>query len=237
MSRLFILPAFIIAGLLFSPDNVRAEDADNTEVTISLPEEVHGSGVFIAVKAVTNGKEVKWVNFDGGLDIFPADLLKDSKTIVVGARKDGVYRLGAYTALGDKPSDMAFTKVIVGDGKPEPDPNPNPPQDSLKEKVEGWFDTVPTPSKVEIGNIAEAIRGVGDNPQKFKTLDEIKSGLGAVLGQTIKDVNGWRKFGSSMMEYTNSLEKSGEIKTPEDFAEVLVKIASTMSIIKFEGEL
>lgn len=204
------------------------EEPTPEEVFIELPEEVQGSGIFIAVKANTNGKEVKWVKFDEGLDVFPSDLLKDSKTIVVGARKDGVYRLGAYTALGDQPSDIAFTRVIVGDGKPDPPKEPEPPADDFADTVRKWLDTVPTSAKGEAKAIAQALKEISNSADKFDTLDEIKSGLGAVLVQTIKDAPAWRSFGQSMMAYTSSLEQAGDIKTPADFAFVLGKIAEEL---------
>lgn len=94
--------------------------------TIELPARVSGQpGSFISVPAKTDSKAVKWVSIDKGLNIFPVDLLKDSKTLVVTSQTTGVYRLFAYVGNEFGPSDPAFTSVVIGD---EPNPvNPTPP--------------------------------------------------------------------------------------------------------------
>jgi len=97
--------------------------------TIELPAKVSGQpGAFISVPAKTESKAVKWVSIDKGLNIFPVDLLKDSKTLVVTSQIQGVYRLFAYVGDGFGPSDPAFTSVVIGD-EPAPAPPVNPDSD------------------------------------------------------------------------------------------------------------
>ena len=97
--------------------------------TIELPAKVSGQpGAFISVPAKTESKLVKWVSIDKGLNIFPVDLLKDSKTLVVTSQIQGVYRLFAYVGDGFGPSDPAFTSVVIGD-EPAPAPPVNPDND------------------------------------------------------------------------------------------------------------
>lgn len=96
---------------------------------LDMPEQVKGeAGDFITVEAKTAGKVVRWVAIDPGLKLFPTHLLKDTKTAVVsGAR--GRYRLLAYTAAGDEPSEPRVTTVVIGDApdvKPRPDDPPKP---------------------------------------------------------------------------------------------------------------
>lgn len=94
--------------------------------TVELPLKVSGQpGAFIKVPAKTDSKFVKWVSIDKGLNIFPVDLLKDSKTLVVTSQITGVYRLFAYVGDVNGPSDPAFTSVVIGD-EPAPIP-PAPP--------------------------------------------------------------------------------------------------------------
>lgn len=102
--------------------------------TIELPARVSGQpGSFISVPAKTDSKAVKWVSIDKGLNIFPVDLLKDSKTLVVTSQTTGVYRLFAYVGNEFGPSDPAFTSVVIGD---EPDPvNPNPPVNPEEDNI------------------------------------------------------------------------------------------------------
>lgn len=94
---------------------------------IKLPAEVRGEvGAFVRVPADTPGKEVRWFPADKGLNVFPSDLLKDSRTAVVTAPAAGRFRLIAYTAAGDVPSLPAECIVIVGEAPPVP-PGPVPP--------------------------------------------------------------------------------------------------------------
>lgn len=100
--------------------------------TISIPAEIKATvGEFIEVPAKTNGVEVKWAVLNQqGLNLFPMDLLKDSKTAVAVANTDGVYYLHAWTALNNIPSDLVTCKITIGT-PPAPipvPPGPNPPQ-------------------------------------------------------------------------------------------------------------
>lgn len=107
-----------VALLLFLASTASAQ-------RLTLPAEVKGDpGAFLSVPATTDGKVVRWVALDAGLNIFPVELLKDSKTAVVTAPK-GRYRLLAYTALGDVPSAPAICTVIIGEAPPVP-PGPGP---------------------------------------------------------------------------------------------------------------
>lgn len=111
-------------------------------VDLKLPDKVTGEpGEFIRVPATTSGKVVKWVVLDKGLNLFPVDLLKDSKTAVVTAKEKGTYRLMAYTALADDASDPAITKVVVGgeDVKPPPPPDVS----ALGKVLKAAYDTAP----------------------------------------------------------------------------------------------
>lgn len=97
---------------------------------LKLPSEVKGPvGAFITVKAETNGKTVKWTAIDPGLNLFPTDLLKDTRTAVVSAAAPGRYRVLAVTAAGDEPSDIQICTVLIGEtpNPPIPPGPPNPP--------------------------------------------------------------------------------------------------------------
>jgi hypothetical protein len=95
--------------------------------TIALPAEVKGDiGTFIKIDAETNGKEVRWFAATTGLNVFPAELLKNSRSTVVTATAAGSYKLIAYTAVADVPSEPATCLVIVGTPPPGPNPPPGP---------------------------------------------------------------------------------------------------------------
>lgn len=94
---------------------------------LKLPDAVSGDpGDFITVKADTTGKTVKWLSLDKGLKVFPIELLKDTKTLVVVGSVPGQYRLLAYTAAGDEASAPAVCTVTIN-GPPAPPPPPVPP--------------------------------------------------------------------------------------------------------------
>lgn len=105
----------------------RIQAQTKTAVELSLPKEVAGDpGEFITIKATTNGKYVRWMVIDSGLNLFPVELLADSKVAVVTARNKGRYRLLAVTALADEVSSPVITTVVIGEVPPTP-PGPTPP--------------------------------------------------------------------------------------------------------------
>jgi hypothetical protein len=88
-----------------------------------LPAEVKGEiGDFIVVRADTDSPVVRWRAITPGLKVFPGDLLTDKKCLVVSAAKEGRYRVMAWCAKGDIPSEAVDCIVVVG-----PDSNPGPP--------------------------------------------------------------------------------------------------------------
>ena len=115
-----------------------------TTPTISIPKEIQGVvGQFIEIPATTNGSTVKWAVLNQqGLNLFPMDLLKDTKTAVAVANADGIYYLHAWTALNDIPSDLSTCKITIGNPPTPvpPTPTPVPPTPT----------PVPTPTKISV---------------------------------------------------------------------------------------
>lgn len=94
---------------------------------VKLPPEVKAEPGMILVKAETDCSTVAWWAPDGGLQVIPADLLKNTMTAVCFAIKPGRYRLVAMVAKEGKPA-YAVTTVIVGEVPPiPPGPEPEPP--------------------------------------------------------------------------------------------------------------
>lgn len=114
------------------PPNVKADSPASTSAKIgdsllTLPPEVKGpASSFIVVKATTNCANVRWFVIDVGLSLLPPDLTRDSKTAIVMSGTPGRYKLLAYTAVGDMPSEPSVVVVIVGNAPPIP-PGPIPP--------------------------------------------------------------------------------------------------------------
>lgn len=124
--------------------------------TIDLPLKVSGQiGAFVTIPAKTEAKSVKWVSIDKGLNIFPVDLLKDSKTLIVTAQSEGSYRVFAYAGNEFGASEPAFTTVFIGENS---EPIPVNPTDSDitkaaakedKEKVK-WLSSFYTQLSIDI---------------------------------------------------------------------------------------
>jgi hypothetical protein len=85
--------------------------------SLRLPATITGApGAFIAVRADTTGAVVRYVALDAGLNVFPAQLLADTKATVVTSVTPGKYRLLAYTATGDLPSEPVIVTIVIGEG-------------------------------------------------------------------------------------------------------------------------
>lgn len=99
---------------------------------LSLPAELRGQvAEFVSVIASTEGKVVKFVALDPGLQVFPSALLNNQKATVVTSAKPGKYRLLAYTSVADTPSDPVITTVIIGGTSPPPSPVVDPLAEAL----------------------------------------------------------------------------------------------------------
>lgn len=95
--------------------------------TVKLPTESTGDvGQLVVIRAETDCPTLRWLPLDKGLSIVPPDLLKDSKAAVAYSSVPGKYRLMAYGAKGDTPSDPAITTVVISGPEPPPTPGPGP---------------------------------------------------------------------------------------------------------------
>jgi|GEM_PF-4492910 hypothetical protein len=95
--------------------------------TIELPKQINGQpNAFITVPATTSGSTVKWLCPDAGLNMFPVELLKDTKTLVVTG-PEGRFRIYAYTSDQTGPSDAAMCTVLIGNALPPNPDNPDTP--------------------------------------------------------------------------------------------------------------
>jgi hypothetical protein len=117
-----------LTGPVYAQDFTMAARPQTGEAPIiTLPEHVIGEvGSFIKVSATTNGGEVRWFSASPGLNVFPAELLRDSRGTVVVAQAAGEYKLVAYTALGSVPSDPAVVMITIGTPTPPTPPVPGP---------------------------------------------------------------------------------------------------------------
>jgi hypothetical protein len=95
--------------------------------TIKLPETYQTQvGQPVTVRVETDGEIVRWSPVDSGLWMSDPTLQITTKAVQVWAMKPGKYRLWAWTAKDNIPSEKAETIVVVGTPGPEP-PGPTPP--------------------------------------------------------------------------------------------------------------
>jgi hypothetical protein len=114
-------------GLLLFLSGVHAQTPAPVAPSLSVPVSVSGeAGSFITIPATTSQGTVKWFCPDKGLQLFPSQLLKDSRTAVVVSNVPGTYRLYACAAAGDVPLDLALCLVTVTGSSPTPQPVPTP---------------------------------------------------------------------------------------------------------------
>lgn len=142
---------------------------------IELPREVRGSpGSFIKVPATTTGATVRWHAVDANLNLFPVELLRDTKTAVVIGMVPGRYKLLAWTAVNGEPTHAAECVVVIGDPPPvppvpppvpppEPDPAPSPRPGGFAGEVYDQALRVPSPREIKV------LHGV-----YLRTIDELK---------------------------------------------------------------
>jgi hypothetical protein len=113
-----MLAALLVIGQLVVPAEVRGEVAE-----------------FVTVIATTEGKVVRYVALDQGLQVFPSSLLANQRATVVTSARPGRYRLLAYTSVADVPTEPVITTVIIGSSTP---PVP-PPIDTLADALGGIY--------------------------------------------------------------------------------------------------
>ena len=154
---------------------------------LKLPAEVRGEvGSFVTLVAETSGKVVKFYPLDSGLSVFPPALLANTKATVVVAAQPGRYRVLAYTAAGDSPSDPVLCTVVIGGAVPPAPvpPGPTPPApvppapDALAQSLRGIFGGLQEASKAQtVAALAKAFRAV--DPATVATLGQLEAALRA----------------------------------------------------------
>lgn len=116
--RKFILSLFSLVTLVLP---IKAD--------VTLPSTLSTKvGHLLKITAKLNGdsKAVKWINYSEDSDLVPFPEPNTNQAIFTCSLA-GTYKVGAYTADNNVPSDVSIcTVVVINPGPPSP-PNPNPP--------------------------------------------------------------------------------------------------------------
>jgi hypothetical protein len=229
-----------------------AQEPDPTPVApkLVLPVTATGDvGAFIAVTAETNGTQVRWVSMTPGLNVFPAELLRDSRSTVVTASREGDYTLLAYTALGNVPSQPSVMHVIVGQPvppEPGPGPGPTPPPSPLPDGKYKFaklaYDQatkIPAASRAKAGPLAENYQALADSfraaiaagatPSIPEGLASLKERNRVTLGS---DITAWGNWGVAWAEKANGHNADGSLKTAADYADAWAETAAGLKAVR-----
>lgn len=255
---MFCPTAKMTVGEVLGVAEVHAQDPMPTPAApkLVLPVTVSGDvGAFVTVTAETNGSQVRWVGVTPGLNVFPAELLKDSRSTVVTASREGSYTLLAYTAINNVPSQPALMQVVIGkpapppgpEPKPDPDdPNPPPPPGPLPD---GKFKfaklaydqatKIPAASRAKAGPLAENYQSMADSfraaiaagaaPSIQEGLSSLKERNRVTLGS---DITAWGNWGVAWAEKANSHNADGSLKTAADYAEAWAETAAGLKAVR-----
>ena len=158
---------------------VTACPASAAEPAVTLPAELKvRPGRLLQIRAETAGKVVKWFCPDSD----NADLLPypgQEKTAIFCSPVPGKYRVFAFTAAGDVPSDPAVCCDTVGD--PPPPAPPNPPTDPLTQTLQAAYAQEPAASRSGHRDLLQALyrQAARDtvNQPGLKTLGDLHATL------------------------------------------------------------
>lgn len=155
------------------------------------PEYVAKPNEYVVVSPESGSGIVKYVPLSDGLNVLDSKLLKNPSSLVA-IGKAGKYKVLAYTAVNNVPSDPIFFNIIIGD-QPVPnneleqiinsvygaDANANKVQ--YKDKMLAGFKAV----LADIGNMST----VGDlnNSMREKVTSRLSAGEGGALRSVLKD--------------------------------------------------
>lgn len=164
------------------------------EVPLTLPQEVKGKpGEFLVIKADTPSPTVRFVLLDPGLSLFPPDLLKDAKVCVVYAPKPGRYRVLAFCAKGDEPSQPVTVQVIIEGDTPTPPTPPAPgPVDPLAQRFQATYTADkgdPAANRTQLSNLTglyQAVAEISRDPTHFKTMGDVLTELQATARAMVR---------------------------------------------------
>jgi len=150
---------------------------------VQLPEKVAAKpGRLVQITAKSEQKVVKWFLIGEDADLI---VMESTKAAIFSATNPGTYRVLAWTAAGDVPSDPAVCAIQVGEPPaptppspkpPAPPSPPSPPSDPLQAALQGIYGGLEDPRKDEyrlalVGIYRQAAKTAND--AQLKTAGEL----------------------------------------------------------------
>jgi len=205
---------------------------------VEIPQVIKGDpNNFITVLPTTNGKVVKYVYLDKGLNVFPSALLANPIATVVTAPK-GKYRLLAYTAIGDAPSEPAICIINVGDVPdaapfgpyvPSPDPKPTPDEPDDNKPKPPVVDPLEIALKSIWGGLSSADKQAAAKAAKLSAV--YREGYRAALDKSIDSVTNTPIYNTvgDIYKKVNTLGKAA--LAADDIVEVRDRLRTEMNAV------
>ncbi len=165
---------------------------------IGVPAQVQGNpGEFIVVTATTKGDTVRWHCATPGLSMIPPRLLSDSKSVVVMAAQPGTYKLIAWTAVNNQPSECAVCLVAIGTPPvppaptppaPPTPPGPTPPTELMQALTDALTKDGKTSANLDackkVAAVARILADKGKNDTGLKTAGDVYT----LWSQSVKNI-------------------------------------------------
>ena len=155
--------------------------------TVNLPKALTVKpGRLIKIEATTTGQTIRWVNVSPDADLIVSE---SGRWAIFASSVAGEYRVFAWTASGNVPSEASVC-VITVDGTPPQPPTPPQPEDPLKNAIQAIYGADQNPLKDRhrqnlISNYAEFALAV-KNPA-WKTAGEFYKACRATISSLMKD--------------------------------------------------
>ncbi len=206
-----LLPALLLVVPLFADDVPPPLVVHDVKATV---------GDWIVLRAVTEGRIVRWKSVTKGIKIAPPELqMRDGKTSLATASKKGVYIIHAVTAKGDVPSEIVAFRVTVEDDDPGPPDPPVPPDP-------------PGPGPVDplTKKIQDALASDAGVPADKKKWAATLSGFYAAMAVHVK-TNQVATIGDLLNDY----QKAGDSLLPKDAIANTRKVAG-LAVFTLSGE-
>jgi hypothetical protein len=173
------MKTFILTFLLFGQD-----------LTFK-PEYVAKPNEYVVVSPESGSGIVKYVPLSDGLNVLDSKLLKNPSSLVV-IGKSGKYKVLAYTAVNNTPSDPIFFHIVIGD---QPKPN-----NELEQIINSVYGADSTANKVQYKDkMLTGFRAVLEDIGNMSTVGELNvairekvsaklaAGEGGALRSVLKD--------------------------------------------------
>lgn len=197
MRQRAFFPAAALAVLLSAA-------ACGAEPIVRLPATVHAKpGRLVKLTAETDCKQVRWF-VCGDADLIPSE---SGKWAIFSAPAVGSYRVVAFTAAGDVPSEPAVCAVVVeGPTPPEPPTPPTPPPDD------------PFVSALQAAYGADVDQGKADHKKNLASLYR----QGAITAQK-PTVETWGKLFEVMMVVARDVGLAGKLQAVQGVIQTELK--------------